>query len=90
MSKSHSQKNAKYNLFLAKAIFFTNSLSTVGWGRFQNNFYLGQGLSAYEIGSLKSIGLILKVFGEPLWSFIADMWDPKYIFVLCMIRETLF
>lgn len=80
-------KNPKYNLILAKAIFFTNSLSTVGWGRFQNNFYLDMGLSSYEIGSLKSIGLILKVIGEPLWSFVADCWDPKYIFVYSMIVQ---
>ena len=32
--------------------------------------------------SLKSIGLILKVFGEPFWSLVADMTDPKAVYIL--------
>lgn len=75
------------NLILAKAIFFSNSLSSVGWNRFQNNFYLENGMTSYEIGSLKSFGLILKVIGEPFWSFVADVTDPKAVFVLSMLVQ---
>lgn len=75
------------NLLLAKAIFFSNSLSSVGWNRFQNNFYLENGMTSYEIGSLKSFGLVLKVIGEPFWSFVADVTDPKAVFVLSMLVQ---
>lgn len=49
------------NLFSAKALFFTTAMCGVGWSRFQNNFYLDNGLTTTEIGTLKSVGLLLKV-----------------------------
>ena len=39
------------NLLIAKSLFFSTSMSNVGWSRFQNNFYLDQGLSSTEIGN---------------------------------------
>ena len=38
------------NLIIAKSLFFSTAMSNVGWSRFQNNFYLDQGLSSTEIG----------------------------------------
>ena len=52
------------NLISAKILFFTTAMSGVGWNRFQNNFYLDNGLSSHEIGALKSIGLLLKIVGK--------------------------
>ena len=75
------------NLLVAKSLFFATAMSSVGWQRFQNNFYLDAGLSSHEIGTLKSIGLMLKIVGEPFWSMIADLTDEKAIFGLCMIMQ---
>ena len=75
------------NLLVAKALFFATAMSTVGWTRFQNNFYLDAGLTSHEIGALKSAGLMLKIVGEPFWSMIADLTDEKAIFGLCMIMQ---
>jgi hypothetical protein len=60
MTKSQIQRR---NLMSAKVLFFTTAMCGVGWSRFQNNFYLDNGLSSREIGILKSVGLILKVAG---------------------------
>ena len=51
------------NLISAKVLFFTTAMCGVGWSRFQNNFYLDNGLSSTEIGTLKSVGLLLKIAG---------------------------
>ena len=59
----------------------------VGWQRFQNSVYLDSGLNSKQIGTLKSIGLMLKIFGEPFWSMIADLTDEKAIFGLCMVMQ---
>jgi hypothetical protein len=61
MSKLQAQRK---NLILAKVLFFATAMSGVGWTRFQNNFYLDNGLSSHEIGALKSIGLLLKIVGK--------------------------
>ena len=75
------------NLMKAKALFFCTAMANVGWSRFQNNFYLEQGLSPREIGSLKAIGLLLKFLGEPVLCIIADLTDSRIIFSLCMIMQ---
>ena len=36
---------------------------------------------------MKSIGLVLKFLGEPLWCFLADLTDPKIIFSICIIMQ---
>ena len=46
------------NLLIAKSLFFSTSMSNVGWSRFQNNFYLDQGLSSTEIGNYFIISLL--------------------------------
>jgi predicted MFS family arabinose efflux permease len=58
-----------------------------GWTRFQNNFYMDNGLSSSQIGTLKSIGLVFKFLGEPIWCFLADMTDSKIIFALCIFMQ---
>ena len=80
---------AKYSLLIAKCLFFCNAMSSVGWSRFQNNFYLNQGLSAAEIGTLKSIGLLLKFVGEPIWCMVADTTSVQVVFGLCMFMQIL-
>lgn len=80
---------AKWDLLTAKCLFFCNAMSSVGWSRFQNNFYLNQGLSAAEIGTLKSIGLLLKFVGEPLWCVIADTTSIQVVFGMCMFMQIL-
>ena len=81
------RESERNNLLVAKALFFATAMSTVGWTRFQNNFYLDAGLTSHEIGALKSAGLMLKIVGEPFWSMIADLTDEKAIFGLCMIMQ---
>ena len=80
-----SNNKESAHLISAKVLFFATSMSNVGWTRFQNNFYLDNGLNSEQIGSLKSIGLILKIFGEPFWSMIADLTDQKLVFSFCLI-----
>lgn len=38
------------NLMLAKMLFFSTSMATVGWTRFQNSFYMDHGLGSSQIG----------------------------------------
>ena len=47
------------NLLIAKSLFFSTAMSNVGWSRFQNNFYLDQGLSSTEIGMILLFCLLL-------------------------------
>ena len=77
------------NLIIAKALFFCGCMSTVGWGRFQNIFYLQSGLTASQVGTLKSIGLTLKFIGEPLWVMIADLTDQKMVFTISILIQIL-
>jgi hypothetical protein len=87
VSNNINDINQTTKLRIAKLLFFTTAMSTVGWNRFQNNFYIDVGLSTAEIGGLKSIGLCLKFIGEPIMCLIADMTDPKIIFAICMCTQ---
>ena len=49
-SKTHADRRSQQNLLFAKALFFTANLSSVGWTRYQNNFYLDEGLTPLQIG----------------------------------------
>lgn len=64
---------------MAKLLFFCVSMSTVGWQRFQNNFYLENGLSTSQVGTLKAIGLLFKFVASPVFCFLSDISNPKYI-----------
>jgi predicted MFS family arabinose efflux permease len=83
------EKRKANNLLLAKVLYFSNSMGSVAWNRFQNLFFLGKGIHPHQIGQLKSLGLALKVFGEPFFCFIADCTDPKYVFVICIMTQLL-
>lgn len=74
-------------LVLAKILYFSTGLASVGWNRFQNLYFLGKGLAPGQIGELKTIGLALKFIGEPFWCFIADMTDPKLVFILSLFAS---
>ena len=76
------------NLIIAKMLFFCGSMGGVGWSRFQNIFYLEHGMNASQIGMLKSIGLILKIVGEPFWCIVADITDShKVLFTICILMQ---
>jgi predicted MFS family arabinose efflux permease len=90
MGKSKlSLRQQQVNLLVAKALFFSTAMSSVGWQRFQNNFYLDKGFTSYEIGQLKSFGLLFKFIGEPFWCFVADLTDPKIVFILSILTSVL-
>ena len=75
------------NLFVAKLLFFCVSMGGTGWSRFQNMFYLENGLTVSQIGHLKSIGLVLKFVGEPILCIIADLTDQKAVFAMCILMQ---
>ena len=74
-------------LILAKSLFFATAMAGVGWQRFQNIFYLQQGMTPVQIGELKSLGLLLKFVGEPFWCLVADLTDMKVVFALCILMQ---
>lgn len=74
-------------LVLAKSLFFATAMAGVGWQRFQNIFYLQQGMTPVQIGELKSLGLLLKFVGEPFWCLVADLTDMKVVFALCILMQ---
>ena len=65
---------------LAKVLYFSTGLASVGWNRFQNLYFLNHGIPPAQIGELKTIGLVLEFIGEPIWCIIADLTDPKLVF----------
>ena len=75
------------NLLLAKSLFFSTAMAQVGWQRFQNNFYMDNGMSSYQIGLLKSIGLFFKFFAEPALCFLADVTSAKAVFSMCVVMQ---
>jgi PPP family 3-phenylpropionic acid transporter len=76
------------NLLIAKLLFFCGSMGGVGWSRFQNVFYLEHGMNASQIGMLKSVGLVLKIVGEPFWCIVADVTDShKILFTICIVMQ---
>jgi predicted MFS family arabinose efflux permease len=64
-------------------------MAGTGWSKFQNIFYMENGLNASQIGLLKSIGLILKFFGEPILCMVADLTDQKMVFATCIVMQML-
>jgi predicted MFS family arabinose efflux permease len=85
---SDQEKIAFRNLLIAKLLFFCGSMGGVGWSRFQNVFYLEHGMNASQIGMLKSVGLVLKIVGEPFWCIVADVTDShKLLFTICILMQ---
>jgi len=83
------EKRKARGLALAKILYFSTSMGNVAWNRFQNLFFLSKGIHPHQIGQLKSLGLALKLFGEPLFCFVADCTDPKFVFVICLLTQLL-
>ena len=79
----------RQRLLNAKVLQYTAALSQVAWTRFQNNFYLERGFSLSLVGSLKGIGLLMKLLGEPIFSVLADVTEPRYVYTGCMIFGTM-
>ena len=67
----------------AKVLFFSTALSNVSWTRFQNNVLLEKGISTRDVGVLKGIGLLFKLFGELVCCVVADKHDPIKVFLIC-------
>ena len=79
--------NQRCNLILSKTLFFITALSTVGWNRFQNNFFIDNGLSNTEIGMLKTVGLVSKIIGEPALCMLADATNLKVVFAIGVVMS---
>ena len=81
--------SVRQKLINAKLLQYSAGMAQVAWNRFQNNFYLERGMSLATIGSLKGTGLLLKIVGEPMFSVLADVTEPKLVYAVCMIFGTL-
>jgi predicted MFS family arabinose efflux permease len=47
-------------------------------------------MNASQIGMLKSIGLMLKIVGEPFWCAVADVTNrQKILFALCILMQVI-
>jgi MFS family permease len=78
-------------LIAPKLLAFFISLSGVGWNRFSVFLLMKNGLSASQIGTLKTFGFILKIFAQPVWGLVADTTSLKtaLILSLCLCSLTL-
>ena len=74
-------------LLFAKVLFFSTALSNVSWTRFQNNVLLEKGISTRDVGVLKGIGLLFKLFGELVCCVVADKHDPIKVFLICTLVQ---
>ena len=74
-------------LIFAKLLFFATALCNVGWTRFQNNALIERGITVRDVGILKGIGLLFKIFGEIFCCVIADRHDPVLVFVFCALVQ---
>ena len=88
ISRLDHDESIRKNLLIAKSLFFVGYMGGVGWSRFQNAFYLEHGMNASQIGILKSVGLVLKMIGEPFWCAVADVTGAhKVLFVICILMQ---
>eukprot|EP00755_Sulcionema_specki_P030210 Sspe_Gene.93848::Locus_66348_Transcript_1_3_Confidence_0.778_Length_437::g.93848::m.93848 len=55
-----------------QAIYFLNTCAAVPWGRYKTIYYLSLGMSATQIGTVRSGALLAKLLGWPLWGAVAD------------------
>lgn len=76
-------------LVFAKAFFFSTALCNVGWTRFQTNALLERGVSPRDVGILKGIGLVFKIFGELTCCIVADRYDPVQVFLVSVVAQIL-
>lgn len=77
----------RFRLIFAKVMFFATALCNVGWTRFQNNALIERGITVRDVGILKGIGLLFKIFGEIFCCVIADRHDPVMVFIFCALVQ---
>ncbi len=72
-------------LIVPKLLAFLISLSGVGWNRFSVFLFMKNGLSASQVGTLKTLGFILKIFAQPVWGIIADSTSLQSALILSLV-----
>lgn len=64
-------------VLILKALFFLGGISASTWGRFGLVYYTQKGLSPTQIGQLEGSLPLVKLFGQPLWGYVADVTRSK-------------
>ena len=72
-------------LIVPKLLAFLISLSGVGWNRFSVFLFMKNGLSPSQVGTLKTLGFILKIFAQPVWGIIADSTSLQSALILSLV-----
>jgi len=88
-----SKKSVSYRnlMWFPKALQFFSAAAGVPWGRFAVSYLKSKGLSPSQIATLRSAGLITKLFSYTLWGSLADACgDVKKVYILCVIIASLF
>ncbi len=64
-------------VLILKALFFLGGISASTWGRFGLVYYTQKGLSPTQIGQLEGSLPLVKLIGQPLWGYVADVTRSK-------------
>ena len=72
-------------LIVPKLLAFLISLSGVGWNRFSVFLFMKNGFSPSQVGTLKTLGFILKIFAQPVWGIIADSTSLQSALILSLV-----
>ena len=82
-----------YMLIAPKLLAFLLALSGVGWNRFSVFLFLNNGLKASQVGNLKTLGFVCKIFAQPSWDhcgldFAPSGFDSKPSSMQCEFRSS--
>ena len=72
-------------LIAPKLLAFLLALSGVGWNRFSVFLLLNKGFKASQVGNLKTLGFVCKIFAQPLWGIIADSTSLQAALILSLV-----
>ena len=72
-------------LIAPKLLAFLLALSGVGWNRFSVFLLLNKGFKASQVGNLKTLGFVCKIFAQPLWGIIADSTSLQGALILSLV-----
>eukprot|EP00493_Phyllostaurus_siculus_P017691 UN17964 len=81
------------DVLLTKLLYFSTTLMTTSWGRFQNIYFLHSGFSIKQVGILQSLTYTAKAITRPMWGIIIDYFGNTQgvlsatIIISCMILE---
>lgn len=75
-------------LLAPKLLAFLLALSGVGWNRFSVFLFLNNGMTASQVGNLKTLGFICKIFAQPLWGVVADSTSLQMSLILSLVLCT--